>query len=173
MLRFGAIALFTAGLFGTILFGCGYRLAAQGGLPGDIQSLHVQLIENRSSETGAEVLITDALISELNRRRKGLVVDAPAAEATLSGTLESITWDTVTRKGLSTAAERRVYVVVSLSMVNETGETLWRRSRLQEEQTYTVVDGNKPATENNRRSAIRELFNRLAETVYRSMTDQF
>jgi outer membrane lipopolysaccharide assembly protein LptE/RlpB len=174
MRRWDLITLLIIGHIAAAVSGCGYRLSAQGTLPGNIQSLNVQMIVNRSAETGAEISLTNALISELNRRRTGLVVDAGAAEATLSGAIESITWDTVSRKGLSTAAERRVYATASLVLVAAAdGGTLWKRSRLRAEQAYTVVDGNKQATENNRRNAVREVFDRLAEKVYRDMTDQF
>ena len=155
------------------LSACGYRMAGGGGLPGGIQSLHVQLIENRTSETGAEALITNALINELNRRIQGVVVGAQDAQATLSGAIEALKWDTVTRKGLSTAAERRVYASLSLTLTAINGDTLWKRSDLRAEQAYAVVGGDTIATENNRRQAIRELSQRLAENVYRRLTDQF
>jgi outer membrane lipopolysaccharide assembly protein LptE/RlpB len=118
-------------------------------------------------------LITNALISELSRRRQGSIVDARTAEATLSGVIESLTWDTVSRKGVNRAAERRVYATLSLSLVDAKGNLLWKRSGLKAEQAYAVVEDNKPATENNRRNAVRKLSVRLAENVYRRLTDQF
>ena len=156
-----------------LLAACGYRVAGRGALPAGVQAITVQVLENRSSETGIETLITNALINELNRRRQGSVTSTDKAGATLNGTIETISWDTVARRGSSTAAQRRVYVTISLQLTDKSGQTIWERSGLQAEQAYTVVEDNKLATENNRRQAIGDLSQRLAENVYRRLTDNF
>ena len=162
------------GLLATVLQGCGYQMAGRGDLPGGVQTLSVRILENRSSETGAEIWVTNALIGELSRRRQGSVVDAQHAEATLSGAIESLTWDTVTRKGLNTAAERRVVATVSLTLTDTREKLSGSAAGLRAEQAYVVVEGNKPATDNNRRNAIRELsVQRIAENAYRRLTEQF
>ena len=53
------------------------------------------------------------------------------------------------------------------------GKDLWKRRGLRAEQAYVVVDGNKSATESNRRRAITILSEQMAETVYRRLTDHF
>ena len=156
-----------------MLMGCGYQLAGRGDLPGGIQTIAVQVLENRSSQTGAEITFTNALINELNRRRRGSVVQTGRADATLNGTIESISWDTVSRSGANTATERRVYASLSLTLTDHAGNVLWRRSGLAAEQAYGVVDGDKTATENNRRLAINLLSEQMAEYVYRRLTDNF
>ncbi len=152
---------------------CGYQLAGRGTLPGGVERIAIKVLTNRSSETGVEISITSALVSELNRRRQGTVVDPAEAEATMTGTIESLTWDTVSRKGINTALERRVYGTLSLTLTDPSGKVLWKRSGLKAEQAYAVVDDNKPATESNRRQAIGVLAQRLAENVYRRLTDDF
>ncbi len=172
-MRFHLGVVIWIGLLVTIFQGCGYRMAGRGTLPGGIQTLSVRILENRSSETGAETWVTNALIGELSRRRQGSVVDAAHAEATLSGAIDSLTWDTVTRRGLNTAAERRVVATVSLTLIDTRGEIIWKRTGLRAEQAYVVVEGNKSATDFNRRNAIKELSDRIAENVYRRLTEQF
>jgi len=164
-----SILLLTAGL----LSGCGYGLAGRGELPGDTQTIAIRMLENRSSETGVETLITNALINELNRRRRGSVVDADRADGLLAGTIESVTWDTVAHFGVNTASERRVYATISLTLTDRSGNVLWKRSGLRGEQAYTVVNDNKQETENNRRRAIAILAQQVAENVYRRLTDNF
>lgn len=156
-----------------ILSGCGYRLAGRGELPGDTQTIAVRMLENKSSETGVETLITNALINELNRRRRGSVVDADRADAVLSGTIESLSWDTVAHIGVNTASERRVYATISLTLTDRSGNVLWKRSGLSGEQAYAVLNDNKPQTEYNRRQAIAVLAQQVAENVYRRLTDNF
>ncbi len=165
----GLIALIAAG----VLTGCGYQLAGRGELPGDTQTIAIRMLENKSSESGIETLITNALINELNRRRRGSVVDVGRADAVLAGTIESLTWDTVAHRGVNTASERRVYAIISLTLTDRSGNVLWKRSGLNGEQAYAVVEGNKSATEFNRRQAIAVLAEQVAENVYRRLTDNF
>ena len=152
---------------------CGYHMAGSGKLPGGIQKIAVNVLENRSGETGVETTMTNAVVIELNRRRKGVVVDEAQAEGILGGTIESLRSDTVSHKGSHTSLERRVYVTVSLKLTDPKGKVLWKANRLQAEQAYPVVEGDKPATENNRRQAIATLAQRLAENIYRRLTDEF
>lgn len=157
-----------------MLTSCGYQFAGRGELPGGIQTLAVQVLENRSSETGVEIIITNALINELNRRRRGSVVNVAKADAILTGTIDAISWDTASRRGINTASERRVYATLSLSLTDAAGSVLWKRSGLKAAQAYEVAaDGDKVATENNRRQAISILSEQMAEYVYRRLTDNF
>lgn len=163
------LALIAAG----VLTGCGYRLAGRGELPGGTQTIAIRMLANRSSESGIETLMTSALINELSRRRRGSVVDVGRADAVLAGTIESLTWDTVAHRGVNTASERRVYAIISLTLTDRSGNVIWQRSGLNGEQAYAVVDGNKSATEFNRRQAIGVLAEQVAEKVYRRLTDNF
>lgn len=156
-----------------VMGGCGYRMAGRGQWPGHTRTVSVQMMENRSSETGVETLMTNALINEINRRRHGSVVSAGQADAVLTGTIESIRWDTVAHRGINMASERRVYATVSLTLTDKAGTVIWQRSGLGAEQAYAVVSGNKTATDYNRRQAIASLSQRMAETVYRSLSDNF
>lgn len=153
--------------------GCGYRLAGRGELPGNVQSIAVRMLENRSSETGVEALMTNALINELNRRRQGSVIALDRADAVLTGTIDSLSWDTVAHRGVNTAAERKVYATISLTLTDRSGKVLWQRSGLSGSQAYTVIGGNKTATEINRRQAVAVLAEQVAENVYRRLTDKF
>lgn len=155
------------------LTGCGYRLAGRGELPGKVQSVAVRMLVNRSSETGVETLMTNALINELNRRRQGSVTAPDRADAVLSGTIDSLSWDTVAHRGVNTAAQRKVYATVSLTLTHRSGKVLWQRSGLGGAQAYTVIGDNKTATEINRRQAIAVLAEQVAENVYRRLTDNF
>lgn len=160
-------------LCGGLVTACGYQFAGRGDLPGGIQTLAVQVLENRSSETGIETIVTGALVNELNRRRQGSVVNVAKADAVLSGTIESIAWGTVTRSGINTASERRVHATLSLTLTDNSGNVLWKRSGLKAAQAYAVAAGKKTETENSRRQAISALSEQMAEYVYRRLTDNF
>ncbi len=46
---------------------CGYKFAGEGRLPGDIKRIKIAMLENHTGETGAEAVLTNALIQEFNR----------------------------------------------------------------------------------------------------------
>ncbi len=156
-----------------LISACGYQFAGRGDLPGGIQTLSVRVLENRTSETGAEIIFSNALINELNRRRRGSVVEDTRSDGVLQGTITTIVWETVARTGINTAAERRVRATISLVLTDMEGNELWKRDSVRAEQAYVVVDGNKSATESNRRRAIATLSEQMAEEVYRRLTDNF
>ena len=156
-----------------VLTACGYQFAGRGGLPGGIETLAVTVLKNRSSETGVEILVTNALINELNRRRQGSVVSVDKADAVLTGVIDSIQWGTAARSGINTAAERRVSATLSLTLTDSNGNILWTRAGLTAAEAYVVSANNKTTTESNRRRAIGVLSEQMAEYVYRRLTDNF
>lgn len=156
----------------TALSGCGYHLAGSGELPGGVERIAINVLVNRSSENGIEATITNAVIEEFTRRRQA-VVPVEEAQATVMGSIDSISWDTLSRRGVHTATERRVNVMISLVLKGKDGTVLWQGSRLSARQAYAVVGGDKPATDANRRQAIELAAQRIAETAYRRMVDNF
>src|SRR5512140_1982611 len=71
----GAIPL----LFSVLLAGCGYHFAGEPiGLPGDVHSVSVGLIENRSREHGLEKTLQFALEREVYIRRHYQMDEDPA-----------------------------------------------------------------------------------------------
>lgn len=161
------------GTWTLMLAGCGYHFTGQGELPGGVDRIAVNVLKNRSTMNDIESTVTNALVNEINRRHRGAIVKGREAQATLAGTIDSITWDTVSRRGVTSAAERRVYLVISLALSDLDGKVLWKRARLAAEQAYSVVDGDKPATESNRRQAIDLAAQRVAEKAYQQMIDNF
>ncbi len=155
-----------------VLTGCGYHLAGSGRLPGDVKTVAVQVLTNRTAESGLETTVTNAIIDELTRRRQDLVVGVEAADGILSGTIGRLTTATVSRSGTLTALERKVVVSASFVLKDPTGKTLWQRSAVRAEQAYAVED-SKSATDMNRRLAIGLAAQRLAESFYESFTDTF
>jgi outer membrane lipopolysaccharide assembly protein LptE/RlpB len=152
--------------------GCGYQLAGKGELPGKVDTIAVSMLANRTAESGLETKVTNALIDELTRRRQDLVVSTERADAVLSGTIDALSATTVARSGTLTAAERKVVITVSLTLKDRKGGVLWQGQRLTAEQAYPVAD-TKPHTETNRRAAIAQVAQRLAEYAYERLTDSF
>lgn len=155
-----------------LLCGCGYQLAGSGELPGKVDTIAVSMLTNRTAESGLESKVTNALIDELTRRRQGLVVSTERADAVLSGTIDALSATTAARSGTLTAAERKVVITVSLTLKDRKGAVLWQGPKLTAEQAYPVSD-TKSITDANRRAAIVQVAQRLAEYAYERLTDSF
>jgi hypothetical protein len=111
-------------------------------------------------------------LDEITRRRQDLVVSESQADAILSGTIDKIYTQTASRTGTLTASERKVVIVVSLVLKDRGGEVIWQGQRLTAEQAFPVGD-TKPQTESNRRAALNQVAQRLAEYAYERLTDNF
>jgi outer membrane lipopolysaccharide assembly protein LptE/RlpB len=164
--------VFFAALTG-LLIGCGYHMAGSGRFPEGIQTIAIPMFANRTAETGLETTMTNAVITELNRRRSGVVVDPEMSEAVLRGTIESLRRSTLSRKVAHSSSERLVTVTVSLVLSASDGRVLWRGDHLTAEQAYTVVGDDRQGTDYNLDEAIASLAQRLAENVVGRLTDDF
>lgn len=154
------------------LVACGYQLAGSGELPGGINTIAVSVLKNRTGQSGLETEVTNALIDELTRRRQDLVVSADRADAILSGSIDSLSTEALTRTGALTASERRLVITASLTLKDRNGEILWQRSSLRAEQAYAVTS-DRFISDRNRLLAIGEVSRRLAEYTYERLTDTF
>ena len=154
------------------LFSCGYRFSGGGELPHGVQTVAVDIFENRTSETGVEGIISNDIIFEFTRNGRSFTTDKARADAFLFGRIESIRTRSISRKSVHMAQERRVTMIISLNLSDKKGNLLWQSGSLSENEEYEVMP-DKAATELNKRTAISALSKRLAEKVYYQMTDEF
>ncbi|MGD2096966.1 MAG: LPS assembly lipoprotein LptE [Desulfobacterales bacterium] len=153
--------------------GCGYRFANQGGFPGNTERLFVNVLDNKTQETGVENLVTAALLSELTLRKTHHLADKLAdADVVLSGTVNHVNLRTISTSKSTVAAERRVTVMVSLTLRKTDGRTVWAVSDISDSEAYRV-NVNQQITDANRLMAIRVLSKRIAERVVNRFSDDF
>ncbi len=159
-------------LFLCLLTACGYQFAGPGQLPGGVQTIAVEVFTNRSAESGLETTLTNAVIDEMTRRRQDLVVGPKEADAVLSGTIDRLSTATLSRGGTLTAVERRVIMTASFVLKDRGGKVVWQVRGLSAEQAYSVGD-SKAATDLNKRLAIGQVSERLAEYLFERLTGAF
>jgi len=153
---------------------CGYRFAGSGDFPEGTQSIFIPILENRTSETGLEKLITDDLIYEFTRNRKDTLAGSiDDADAVFYGIIHSIGIETISRNDPNTSTERSVRLSIDMKLVVPEGRVIWRVKGITADEAYNVLPDNKYRTVQNRREAISKLSQRLAEKVYTRMTDNF
>jgi outer membrane lipopolysaccharide assembly protein LptE/RlpB len=152
---------------------CGYRFAEQGGYPGNNERLFVEVLRNQTQETGAENIITTALMSELTLRKTHHLASGMAdADVVLSGVIQHVDIQTISVSRSKVANERRVTVSIDLKMTNSDGGIVWAGREISDFESYLVSE-NPETTDANRRIAIAVLSKRIAERVVNRLSDDF
>jgi hypothetical protein len=151
---------------------CGYRFAGSGNLPGGIETIAIEMFENRTPETGLENTITNDLIFEFTRKGRPVQKNSDEADAVLTGVIVSERIMTISRQAQQSPLARRVEITVNLKLTGSGGEIKWSASDLTEFDEYNVST-DKEATETNKRRAIENLSKKLAEKVLNRLTDDF
>lgn len=159
-------------LLGVLFSACGYQFSGGGSLPSGITSISIEMFRNRTAETGVETIITNDLIYEFSRHEQVVVTGSNKADAILTGVVQSISERTISHTGEYTSNERRVEVNVDLKLTNRSGEVIWSRKSVSEDEAYAVMS-EKQSTERRKREAIKTLSKRLAETIFNNLTADF
>ncbi len=141
-------------------------------MPEDIKSLSIKMLENRTSETGAENIFTNDLIYEITSFGKVVLTKEDSADGILTGVIKSMRIDAISHLDSYSSLERRVIVTLCLKLTDPTGRVIWSAKDLSANEDY-IVSSDKQTTERNRREAVKTLSKRLAEKVYNRLTDDF
>ena len=152
---------------------CGYRLAGSGDMPGGIGSVCIHVFENHTSQPDAGSIFSNSLVYEFTRRGGVVLADDAAADARLTGTVVSISTDTVTHRDRYASAEMRVRAVLDVQLVSRNGEVLWSAGGVAGKETYEVAGNTAYMTEENKKAAIMRLSEKMAETLYNRLTADF
>jgi len=151
---------------------CGYRFAGGGNLPGGIQTIAIEIFQNRTPETGLENTLTNGLIYEFTRKGRSVQKNSKKADAVLTGVIESERITTISRQAEQSPLARRVEIIVNLKLTGSDGGIKWSASGVSAFEEYDVAM-DKQATEINKRRAIENLSKKLAEKVHNRLTDNF
>lgn len=166
------IYLWTVILIPLFFSACGYRFAGSGNLPEGIQTIAIQVLENRTSEIGLENTITNDLIYEFTRKGRSVQKNVKQADAVLAGVIQSAYITTISRRARQSPLARRIRINVNLTLTGSDGGVKWSASDISEYEEYDVA-ADKQATEFNKRQAIEKISKRLAEKVHNRLTDNF
>lgn len=160
-------------LCGVLLGACGYRFPGGGGFPENVQHVFVDVLHNRTSETGVENIVTQSLKNEFVLRAKDKMTnDKSDADAILTGVVTNMKIKTIAAAGKNAARQRRVTLRVDLKLTRPAGDIIWAVQGLTDNQAYNVT-GDKNLTETNRREAIALISRRLAEKILNRWSDDF
>ena len=156
------------------LTACGYRFAGSGDFPEGVDTIFIEVLENRTSKVGVEQIVTNQLIFEFSRQRESsLVSNREKADAVLKGTINSVRTQTISRVDTEIASEREVILTLDLRLIKKDGgSVLWAAAGLSDREPYRV-DTAKTETDRNEDVAIVRLSERISERVFNRLTDNF
>ena len=163
--------LFIISLF-SFIAACGYQFEGGGYINKDVTRVAVKVLENRSAETGADVIFTNALIREILQKTDTKVVDEATATAVLEGTIKAITFSSLSRATVESVIERNVSAVMDLQMVNKAGEVIWSATDLSSNEAYKTSQ-DMATDEGNRGTALGKIATRSAERIVSRMLSNF
>ena len=161
-------------VLGIGLSACGYHFVGNDvEAPGNIQTIAVGVVENKTTIVGIETIFTSALLNEFIRTQRLVVKPPTEADAILSGAITSIQTGAVSHLDPEKTLETRVTITLSLMLKQrDSGKILWENKSLTYYQEYT--DRALPlATSENRRLAVAYIANFLAEKVYQEIFARF
>lgn len=156
----------------TIGTGCGYRLAGGGLIHNDIARVSVAIFENKSTESTAGISFTNELIREITAKTDTIVVGGGNATRKISGTVQSITFSTLSRSSSEDVTERQVSAKVDVVLAGAGGERLWSVKNFSATESYDVSD-SAVDDEANKQKAVDLIAERVAERLVSQMTNDF
>jgi len=162
---FLAILLFT---------GCGYHFSGSGArLPSGVLSVAIPIFGNQTIQTGIETTLTGALVDKFTAAKQVTVTGQSEADAILSGTVKSFTTSpTAVTLGTQVATEYRATITIEATFKRQRdGKILWK-GEVSDWRNYSVVS-DLAATEANKKEAIRQASELLAERLYVIILEDF
>jgi len=112
------------------------------------------------------------LIREIIEETDTKIVDAENAVAVIKGTINAITFDTLSRSTTESVIERRVTANVDLQLKNEEGQIVWSVKNFISDEEYKVSE-DKITDESNKRAAVDRISIRIAEKLVSKMLSNF
>ena len=155
-----------------VLTSCGYQFVGGGYLNSDVTRVAMGIMDNKSSETGAGVIFTNALIKEIMEKTDTKLVDDTKAVAVLKGKINAITFATLSRSTTQAVVERRVSANVDMQLVDKDEQIIWSVKNFTSHEEYKVSE-DKVTDESNKRDALDKIALRTAEKLVSRMMNNF
>ena len=152
--------------------GCGYKFTGGGDLPKGVQTIFVDLFENKSREVDVETQLANDLTNEFILKRKSALVSENRADAILTGKIVSVDTSTISQTKQGSAGDRTVRRELDVNLLNRQGDTIGSRKGVQDNEAYLVGDSSSE-TNANLQDALIILSERMAEKIYNMLTEDF
>lgn len=154
--------------------GCsGYRFVRSSEGLGPVQRVAIQTLQNNSYEPGLEVLVTDALRREFQRRGGATLVADPAqADLVLAGSVLELQTSARSFSSIAFALEYQVQMQISLVATRADGSAVAIDPNALFEWELYLTSADVEAERRNRDEALRRLASVLASRVRESLAER-
>jgi hypothetical protein len=174
-MRAGTLA--RAALFAAVVAsgaGCsGYRFVRSSEGLGPVQRVAIQTLQNNSYEPGLDVLVTDALRREFQRRGGATLVSDPAqADLVLAGSVLELQTSARSFSSIAFALEYQVQMQISLTAMRADGSAVAIDPNALFEWELYLTSADVEAERRNRDEALRRLASVLASRVRESLAER-
>ena len=158
-----------------LLGGCGYGLVGRtSSLPEDIEDVYVEPLENRTTRSQVDLLLTLAIADEfVKRRRFNLVSERGRADALLTGTVTSFVERPVTFGSEGRGREYEIQITADMQFSRPgADEPLWIRNGYRFRETYEI-DISAADYFDRSDQAIEEVAQKFAEVIVIDLLEGF
>ncbi len=155
-----------------LIVSCGYQFEGGGYIKESYTRVAVLLLENQSTETGADLTFTNALIQEIIEKSDTKVVDEKSANAIIKGVVKSITFSTLSRSTTENVLERRVSATMDVKLIDQDGDVIWSVKDFGTSEEYTVSE-DQLTDDSNVKAAVDKIALRTAEKLVSKLLTNF
>jgi hypothetical protein len=162
-----------AALGAAIASGCsGYHFVRASQSLGDVRRVAVKTLANDSYQPGLELMVTEALRREMQRRGATLVQDPAQADLVLEGTVRELGLSSRSFSSIAFTLEYQIDLKLDLTARRADGSRVEiDSSALQESELY-LTSSDIEAEFKNRDEALRRLSAQLASRVHDSLANR-
>lgn len=149
--------------------GCfaGYEVVRYQNALGDVKTVAIEALANRSFEPGAEAIVSDAIVSEFLRRGAlELVDDKEAADLVIGGVVEDVAIQSRSFSSIQFALEYAVTVRLKLDVRRRDGSEVELDDRSMQESDLYFASADVEAMRKNREEAMRRVAVTLAGRLH-------
>jgi hypothetical protein len=142
------------------LAGCfaGYEIVRYQNALGDVKTVAIEALANRSFEPGAEAIVSDAIVSEFLRRGAlELVDDKAAADLVIGGIVEDVAIQSRSFSSIQFALEYAVTMRLKLDVRRRDGSAVELDDRTLQESDLYFASADVEAMRKNREEAMRRV----------------
>jgi hypothetical protein len=150
---------------------CGYRFSGgEGVLSGKVQSVSVQIFENKSRWSNLDVILTNDIVAKLRQSRSVNLIPKKL-EYVLSGTIERVRVDTLSRSSDGTPQEKYVEITLSAYIVDRQDKKIWQTLVTDREAFFPAQ--NHALTLHAQNIAMDQISERLADRIMNELGQGF
>ncbi len=152
-------------------FSCGYHFEGSGAsLPQGLEKISVNLFDNNSGYSGIASYLKDSFIFEFSK--KNMLADKKESGGTLHGEILRITLSDASVNSSAGSYEKRISVIVNISIRNKNNLVIYERKNISEEAVFKSSAG-ETSSFGVPKDSLHEVSDKMARKIVSIITSNF